>query len=348
MSLEIKTVRHIHDMAAFVDLPLSISAYARPRSGPQPDSLANYDPQVNPVHRHLETAYFLALRGKVPVGRIAAVKDFLNPDAGTGFFGCFESEDDAEAASALVDTARRWLAGNGCLKMIGPATFNTNQQVGILIEGYDAGPQIMLPFNPPYYGGLMEKSGLVKHADLVTFSWYPAMGIPEKIARLAERVRSRGNSVLRTLNLADIVQDARLVRDMFNRSMSANWGYIPLTIEESLSMISFCRQHADRDLLLSVWVEGRPAGILLFLPTALSGPGPSRTVRAAVLGVVPEYRHRGLDSYLIERSLQTMFRKGYGQADISMIHEENKVMIRIVSEVAGCPLTRRYRVYGTG
>lgn len=333
-------------MNDFVGISRILPAY-RKINLPLQDSITNYDPSSNPVLRHLRAEFFIAFREGGPVGRIAAIKDFLNTDAGTGFFGCFECKDDPEAASALIETARLWLADNGCGKMIGPATFNTNQQVGILIEGHEQGPQIMLPFNPPYYQKLMEDSGLVKQTDLLTFSWYREMGIPQKVAITAERARSDKGVRLRRFNLMDIAFEARLVRDMFNQSMAANWGFIPMTTEESAGMLNYCRAYADRDLLLSIWVEEEPAGILLFLPTGFPGRARSRSVRAAVLGVVPRYRHRGLDSRLIEHSMNVMLEKGYEQADISLVHEENRVMIKIINQIVGPSQTRRYRIYET-
>lgn len=345
MPLEIKKISHIHDLMSFVRVPLRISSY-RGTATPLPDNISNYNPASNPVHAHLNTAYYIACRDKTPVGRIAAIRDLLNPNPETGFFGCFECEDDPEAASALIDSARQWLVENGCLRMIGPATFNTNQEVGVLIEGHDTAPRAMLPYNPPFYPALLEKSGLVKHTDLVAFGWSREMGIPAKVARAAERVRSRGKAVIKRLDLVNIMYEAGLVRDLFNRSMQANWGFIPLTTGESAAMLSFCKTYADRDLMLTVWVEGEPAGVLLFLPISLSGPQPARALRVAILGVDPRYRHRGLDSYMLERSIQTMLEKGYDTADISLIHEDNKVMIKIVTQGFGSPQTRRYRVYG--
>lgn len=335
LSLEIKEVKDIRDMILFSRLSFSLSS----------DSISNYDPMVNPVHKHLKTAYFYAVRSKVPVGRIAAIKDYLNPDQKIGFFGSFECENDSEAAAALIETAWSWLADNGCHKMIGPATFNTNQQVGMLIEGHDSGPQVLLPYNPSYYGELMEKCGLFKHTDLITYSWRREMRIPDKITRVAARVRRNSNVSVRRLNLMNIKSEARLVMDIFNQSMIANWGYIPLTLEESVAMLRFCQMYADSDLMVSVWTDGKPVGLQLYLPCNIDSWKPSKSVRAAILGVIPQYRQRGLDSYLMEHTMKTILSKGYEQADISMIHEENKIMIKTVTQVIGANLSRRYRVY---
>lgn len=344
MSLEIKAVNNYHDMMAFVGIPRSITAY-KEMARPLPDRIENYDAFANPVHRHLKTIYFIALRDEVPVGRIAAIRDYLNPDSETGFFGCFECKNDAAAASALLSEARRWLADNGCPRMIGPATFNTNQQVGMLIEGFDQGPQIMLPYNPPYYGDLMEKSGLSKLTDLVTFGWRRELGIPQKISETAESLRGTEGISLRRFNFRNIVQEALLVRDMFNQSMHANWGFIPMTTDEAVSVLNYCLMYADRDLMVSVWAGDQPAGMLLFFPSEPPGRIPPRSVRAAILGVAPQFRHRGLDSYMIEYVMKTLIRKNYEYADLSLVHEENKVVIKILTQTIGSTLTRRYRVY---
>lgn len=347
MSLEIRKVKNIRDLTVFTQLPGMISGYRVSGEIARPDQRANYDPAANPVHHHLKTGYFMAYRESKPVGRIAAIIDLLNPRKETGFFGCFECENDPEAASQLLNTACQWLWQNGATKMIGPATFNTNQQVGILIEGHELGPQPMLPHNPPYYRNLLEMSGLVKHTDLLTYSWLNEMGVPKRIARVADRVRKMQEVTIRRINASNIIREAPLVRDMFNGSMSANWGFIPLTTGESAAMLSYCSALADTDLMITVWYRGKPAGIALFLPCGHSGDDSPKSVRAAILGVLPQYRHKGLDSYMIEYMITTMLRKNYQWADISMIHEDNTAMLKIVTEVIGAPLTRRYRVYGT-
>lgn len=346
MSLKIHMVKNLRDLAEFVAMPGRIPEY-RKLKGLDPDSPANYDPSSNPVQRHLKTVCFLAYRDGLPAGRIAAIKDFLNPDKETGFFGCFECVDDAGVSSSLVDAAFQWLLRSGCSKMIGPATFNTNQKVGLLVEGRHRSPQPMLPHNPPYYGPLLEKSGLVKHTDLLTLTWRKEMGLPEKIAGAAAKFKSGSDAVIRRINPFNIRFEAPLVRDLFNGSMSANWGYIPLTLEESAAMLNYCSMFADPDLIITLWYKGQPAGITIFLPTENTGRTPSKTVRAAILGVLPQYRHRGLDSFMIDYLITTMMIKGYESADISMIHEGNTAMLKIVTKVIGAELSGRYRVYGT-
>ena len=348
MPLEVKKVQSSRDMDAFIQLPGLLSGYRKSRKKPQPDLKANYDPAANPVHLHLKTDYFLAYRDRIPVGRAAAIIDTLNPRKDIGFFGCFECENDAEAASQLLNTICRWLLKNGVTKMIGPATFNTNQQVGLLIEGHEQDSQTILPHNPPYYRQLMEISGLVKHTDLLAFSWRTEMGIPERIARVAGKVRKISDVAIKKINTYNTAEEAPLVRDMFNGTMSANWGYIPLTTGESAALLNFCSSSADADLMITVWYRGIPAGIALFLPCSLSMNDSPKSVRAAILGVLPQYRHRGLESYMIEYLITTMLRKNYRLADISMIHEDNTAMLKIVTGVTGATLTRRYRVYGTG
>ena len=346
LPLNIKKVGSHYEMATFLKVSGEIQEYRGKKPETGEDTIANYNPGSNPVHRRLKTGYFVAFREKIPVGRIAAIKDFLNPDSKTGLFGCFECRDDAGAASSLVEAARKWLIENGCPRMIGPATFNTNQKVGMLVEGYEYGPQPMLPYNPPYYNRLMELSGLVKHTDLLTFVWNSDMGIPERVRLAAAKVRRTKDVKLRKFNLMDIPYEAHLIRDLFNGSMSANWGFTPLTLDESAGMLHYCRNFADRDLMATVWLQGKPVGLLLFLPIGSPGPTSPTSIRAAILGVLPQYRHRGLDLYIIEHMMKTVISKGYRDADLSLIHEENAVVLKFVTRAVGALLSRRFRVYG--
>ncbi|MFZ5596676.1 MAG: GNAT family N-acetyltransferase [Bacillota bacterium] len=342
MSLQIKKVSGIRDFSIFVRMARPAGAYREVGEIP-PDRMEDYSPATNPVHRHLEAQYFIAYRDNRPTGRIAAIKDHLNPQQDTGFFGCFECENDAVAASALIETARDWLARKGCTVMVGPATFNSNQKVGFLLKGYSRKPQPTLPHNPPYYNDLMLESGLKKETDLLTFTWHKEMGVTEKIAGYARQAAGYPGLALSRLNPFNGRAGA-LTRDLFNGTMSGNWGYIPLTMEESASMMSFCAMHADPDFMVIMWAEGKPAGIAIFLPTGQRGP--QKSIRAAILGVMPEFRGKGLYAYLINHLIAVMVNKKYDLADVSQIHEDNRPMIKILSDM-GLKESGRYRVYTT-
>ncbi len=345
MQLIISRVENYKDMLLFTQVPSLMTAYSMLNSNEPLDNLLNYDPIFNPVHKHLKTAYFIAFRNDQPVGRIAAIIDTLNPKPNTGFFGCFECENDPDAACALLAAAREFLESHNCKKMVGPATFNTNQQVGILIDGFEFGPQAMLPYNPFYYGELIEKAGLVKETDLLTFSLKNITSIPPIITRVCRRAKKNSVVSIKPLPLLNTYQAAFLIKKIFNESMSENWGFIPFTMDEAISFANLCRQYADPDLILCTWFEQSPAGILICLPTNLHSR--DNSIRVAILGIIPQYRLRGLDACLLERALITMQEKGYTQIDISMIHENNNLMLKTIKQFTGTTLNRRYRVYTT-
>lgn len=332
-------------MDSFISLPLSLSAYRHKGKDNNLilESAGSFDPSLNPVHRHIKAALFMVYRGKAPVGRVAALKDLLNPNRETGFFGCFECANHSGAASLLLDSAQKWLWEKGCRRMIGPVTFNTNQKVGLLLEGTPS-PQPMIPFNPSYYNDLMIKSGLTKHTDLYTYSWRISDGLDGALRKRASQARQMPGVVIRRINPSGSIGEAVLVRELFNGTMQGNWGFIPLTAAESSAMLKYCLAHADPDLMVAVWYKGLPAGMFIFLPTALSPKEPPKSVRAAVMGVLPPFRRTGLGSYMIGCLEEIIRCKGYRQVDISMVHEGNGP-VRNLLKHCGASVSGIYRVY---
>lgn len=332
-------------MDSFIDLPLNLPAYRHRGKGHglMLETAGSFDPSLNPVHRHIKTALFMACREKAPVGRIAAIKDLLNPDNDTGFFGCFECANHSGAASLLLDAAKKWLWEKGCRRMIGPATFNTNQKVGLLLQGAPA-PQPMIPQNPCYYNDLMIASGLTKHTDLYTYSWRIEDGLGNVIRERGARAGQMPGVSIRPINTSGFMREAVLLREIYNGTMRGGWGFVPLTTAESSAMLKYCSVHADPDLMVTVWYKGLPAGMFIFLPTSLSPKAPKKSVRAALMGVLPPFRRTGLGSYMIGRLEEIIRRKGYSQVDISMVHGENLPMRNILTH-CGANVTGIYRVY---
>ena len=344
MSVEVLTVANHRQLVDFCVFPTRIySRSENPNNINDPTGIFN--PTQNPVMQHLEGCNLLVFRDGKLVGRVAATRDLLNPDPATGFFGCFECLNDPGAATALLDGARDWLREEGCTRMIGPATFNTNQKVGMLVEGFEKGYQYMMPFNPQYYPELMAAAGMEKLTDLLTFRWRREQGIPAKVAAVAGRAGRNPGVTLRRINLYHPAADVDLVRTVYNQSMSANWGFIPLTRAEVAAMLSFCAGSADPDLLLAVLVDKQPAGILLFTHSPFTSRPGLKSVRAAIMGVVPELRHRGLDSLMMLEAIKNLIKNGYHEADLSQIHEDNSVMLKIITRVFEGEQTRRFRIY---
>ncbi|SHI45789.1 hypothetical protein [Desulfofundulus thermosubterraneus] len=300
------------------------------------------DPGANPALRHVQLALFLALQNGKPVGRIACAVDDFCRDANTGFFGAFEAARDEQVTRALMEEAGKWLREQKCWKMTGPAMANTNQRVGVLIDGFSAPPTFMLPYNPPYYKELFESCGCKKLADLLAYQWSAEDTLPEVIKRAARRARRYQGTVVQPLNSClSFHRQVEAVHYILNRSMKRNWGYIPLTLPEVLAILTHYQRVADPRLLLLARVDHQPAGICFCIPQP-GEPEGKPAFRLALMAVVPEFRQRGIDALLLE-TCHAALPPG-SQIEISQIHEGNSVVLKMVQRVTPHPV-RRYRVY---
>lgn len=349
MVFKVTPVNNALQWSQFLALPQAIYHNDPNWSPPSPGSEEmQFNPSLNPVLRHQKLKLFLALSDGRPVGRIAAIIDELNPQANTGFFGCFECVNEPGAALLLFEQAAQWLAGQGLALMLGPATFNTNQKVGFLIEGFNSGPSYMMPYNPSYYSNLAEAAGLTKLTDLVSYRWSIEQALPESIAAIAAKAVGIPGLTVRSLNFRFLEREAAIIRELFNTSFVDNWGFIPLTIAESLAMLEHLRQVGDPNLLLLAFLDQVPAGMLLGMPEKLPHRGGGvyrlRTMRAAILAVKPEFRNRGLHTVLMLRFIESCRKYGYTGGELSQMDEQNIIINKIVTAITG-NLFNRYRVY---
>ncbi len=344
MTLTVMRVQNRAQFSSFIGLAgLIYDRESRAALANQRETLLLFDPRTNPVLQHVQLALFLALKNGSPVGRVACVVDEYCRDQNTGFFGAFETIQDEQIARILLETAGNWLSKQKCRRMIGPATVNTNQRVGLLIEGFSTPPAFLLPYNPPYYQELLEKCGCHKLTDLLAFQWSVKEGLPQEIKRAARRARRYAGTVVRPLNPGwQFYRDADMVRYVLNRSLEQNWGYIPLTRTEVLATLTYYQKVADPRLLLVAEVNHRPAGICFCVPQ------PERfetnpSFRLALLAVVPEFRLRGIDALLMESCHAVL--PPHSLVEISQIHEQNAVVLKMVKKATQDPPVKRYRVY---
>lgn len=325
--------------------------------------------QKHPFHRHAEVAYLVAERDGQLVGRIAAIVNHLHNEHHhdqTGFFGLFECEDDPGAARALLDGAATWLRGRGMDRMRGPLSFSTNEEVaspGVLIDGFDTPPMLMMSHNPPYYAGLLEAAGLQKAKDLFAF-WLEGTTPPERIARSYERILARSNATLRPLDRKHFRRDVDILKGIYNSAWSQNWGFVPMTDAEFEHMAKEFRPVADLDLCLIAEVGGEPVGFSIALPDLnqafrhlpngrllpfglfkfLWYQRKVHRLRYITLGLKPGYRNLGLDAAFYLRTWQVGVEKGYDQCEASWILEDNLDMVRPMEKIGG-RIYKTYRIF---
>jgi len=328
------------------------------------DERARLSPS-NPFFAHAEARLFLARRDGELVGRIAAILDrshLTRWKDGAGFFGFFEAIEDEGVAGSLFEAVRGWLRARDLRVMRGPFNPSTNDMCGLLTEGFDLAPRIMMPYNPPYYPRLFQGAGLRLIHELLTYEVEAPPVLPEAIQRVAETARRRGVRV-RCLNPRRLDEEAERFRQVYNASWAENWGFVPMSEGEAAWMASQLGQVLVPELALFAESEGRPVGFFLGLPDlnpALRVLGGRITpwgilrflvarrqvdmIRVILLGVLPEFRRRGVEALLLQQGHAAVLRLGYRGAEVGWILEENAVT-RQTTQRWNAKLIKRYGLY---
>ncbi len=326
---------------------------------------------AHPYHRDADVTHFLARRDGRAVGRVSgAINRRFNAHYGSklGFFGFFEVEDDYEATAALLDRARDWIGERGMEAMRGPGEYSnaTHERQAVLVEGFDHPPTVELTHNPPYYGGLLERYGLMKVKDYVA-SWIEADGIPsERLSRLADAIRRREAITTRPANMKDFSAEVKLIVRLYNEAWAANWGFLPLTGDEADALAESLRPIVDPGLVRFAFIGGEPVAVLGGIPDpnwALRPRwrwyGDSDAVRLARLlamrrhiprvrlmffGIRPQWRRIGVDAVLFQEVFEYAVAHGYKQGEASMLLEDNEMILRPSASMGGS-VYKRWRIY---
>ncbi len=324
------------------------------------------DRKKNPFYAHAEMEMFLAERGDEPVGRIAAIINHNhNKEHGEniGFFGFFECVNDQEVATALFDAAKQWLKAKGVTAMRGPASPSVNDEYGLLIDGFNLSPAILMPYNPPYYQELIERYGFVKAKDMYAYYVHKDKVFTDKLQRVSEIVKQREGVVFRTLNMKRFWDEVRIIRDLYNRGWSRNWGEVPMTEEEFAYVAKDLKAIVDPELVIIAEVRGKPVGFGMSLPDynmilkqnkrgwllpalvrMLLFKKKIDFIRIIILGVLPEYLNSGIGGVLFYETAVRAVRNGYFHGEASWVLEDNVMMNRGAELLRG-ERWKTYRIY---
>jgi GNAT superfamily N-acetyltransferase len=363
-----RTVEVVEDrrgLQAFLRVPEAIYR-GDPRWVPplRRDERARLSPS-NPFFAHAEARLFLARQGGEVVGRVAAIVDRWHLERwgdGAGFFGFFESVEDSAVATALFAAVRKWLGEKGLASLRGPFNPSTNDMCGLLTAGFEHPPRILMPYNPAYYPTLFESVGLRPIRELLAYELEPPPALPEAVNRVAETAATRGCRV-RPLDPRRLAEGAEAFRQVYNAAWSENWGFVPMSEGEVAWMASQLREVLIPDLALIAEWDGRPVGFFLCLPDVnpalrvlkgrLTPWGLCRfllmrrrvdELRLILLGVVPEYRRRGVEALLLRQAYGAVRRLGYRRVELGWILEEN-ALIRQTTKRWEAREVKRYRIY---
>lgn len=327
---------------------------------------------AHPYHRDAEATHFLARAGRRLLGRVsAAVNRRFNEHyhARIGFFGFFETTDDFAVARALLDSARDWLKERGMETMRGPGGYSTaahESHQGILVDGFDTPPTVELTHNPPYYGQLLERYGLVKVKDYYAYL-IEVDGMPdERLERIVSQVRARRQIETRRIDLSHVREEVDRIVTIYNEAWENNWGFLPLTDAEAEAMAASLKLVADPGLMRFASVDGELAAVLGALPdpNVPFRPRWNRLfdtdfmrvtrllltrrhiprVRLMFFGVRPRFRNQGVDAILFHECLAYARERGYRTCEPSMLLEDNDLILR-ASEAMGGHRYKTWRIY---
>jgi GNAT superfamily N-acetyltransferase len=329
------------------------------------DEYKKLDRKKHPLYQHAETENFLARKGGRPVGRIVAIHDRLWKECygeKAAYWGCFECTNDPEVAKALFDAAFDWARHRGCTRIIGPLNLSPNDLVGLLVKGFDDPPCIMMPYNLQYYIELVEGSGNRKWKDL--FAWLvddPA--IPERLEKIMPLVEKRGKFRLRQVNMKDFAGEIARALELYNDFEKVNAIYTPITKAEFEYMGKDLKMAIDPSLVFFAEAEGKTVGLSLSLPDfnvafkaargrllpfgiikMLLALRKIHRIRTMSMGVLKEYRNRGIDLAFYYHTYKNAASKGHTTAELSWVEEDNVTMNNVARKLnAKCYKT--YRVY---
>lgn len=324
----------------------------------------------NPYFDHAEFQAWIAFRGGRPVGRISAQIDRLHIERyhdATGFFGMLEAEDRAETFQALIATAEGWLHHRGMRRVLGPFNLSINQELGLLVEGFEHPPVLMMGHARPYYGSHIEAQGYVKAKDLLAymvpmdFKYTPTM---QAVLR-----RAAGKVTVRYFRRAHMQADLRILREIFEDAWSNNWCFVPFTEAEFEHLGRDLKQLVPMEWVAIAEVGGAPAAMIVGFPDInatirdLNGRllpfgwikllwrlkiGFPKTARVPLMGVCKRYHDSWMGAALALMVIDAVrvhgTRRGVERIELSWILEDNLPMRKIIEAIGGDPY-KRYRVY---
>ncbi len=357
-------VKNKQDLMTFIRFPWEI--YKGDRYWVPPlikDQLLKFSPN-HPFRSHSEMILFMADKGGQTVGRIAGIIDhhyIQFHQENVGFFGFFESIADAEVAEILLSEVGKWLKDHGMEKMAGPMNPSTNDECGLLVEGFDASPCLMMPYNPPYYVSLLERFGLKKAMDLYAYWLEESSFLGDRLFRITERLFKKDSQLwIRSINLRHLEEELEIIKEIYNDAWSKNWGFVPLTEVEINDFAKNLKPLLVPELILVAYWGEEPIGFSVSLPdynqvlkhlngkVGLLGTlkflyysRKIHTIRVMLLGVKRAFQKKGVEGLLYVETFKRGIKKEYYQSECSWILENNVLMQHGLEGMGG----KRYKTY---
>ncbi|MEX0719025.1 MAG: hypothetical protein WD059_00060 [Balneolaceae bacterium] len=326
------------------------------------------DEKKNPFFDNAEIALFLAEKDGKDIGRIAAIIDHrYNEFHGTktGHFGFFECIDHQHTADLLFRVASDWLRDKKMEDVMGPASPSMMDTIGVLIDGFEKDPYILMPYNFAYYDKLIQKAGFSKEMDMYAYIVDSETVSLDRMNRALDIVKRRMPDLeIRPVNLRKMKDEIKIIREIYNEAWKKNWGFIPLTEKEFAAAGKDMKMIINTDFAHVAELDGEPIAFSIGFPNIneilkkmdgtllpfgflkiLLGRKKTRGLRTALMGVLPEYQGKGIDALLHQRSIKNGLEGGITiESELSWILESNKEMIRVADRIGGSR-DKTYRMY---
>lgn len=370
MGIEIIEVFNNGDIKKFIDFPHELNKN-EPNYVPETylGQKNMMNPKKYPFYDYGKVRYFLAQKNGTIVGRIAGIDNpnyHKNFHKKVGFFGFIDFVDDQNVVDALLDKAAEYALSNGYECLMGPTNYTTNETAGTLVYGFNDPPKIMMTYNKPYYGQMLENWGLKKEMDLYAYALYTDK-VSEKSIKLAEAIEQRlynKGITVRSINTKDIDNEAQKIKKIYNSAWDANWGFVPFTDKEFEYLKNDLKMILDPSFAFLAEKEGEPIGFSITLPNIneiliknkrgrlfpfgifrlLWGKNKVKTVRILALGVLKDYRKKGIEALFFAKNIQEAQRKGIVMGEASWILENNEPMRKAAENLNG-EKYKTYRLY---
>jgi GNAT superfamily N-acetyltransferase len=371
--VKIRPVRAKRELKRFVKVPFHLHREEPRWVAPLIyERMEFLDRAKNPWFEHGEAEFLVAEREGVPVGRISAHLDRRWDEFQGGndaMFGFFETTNDPAVAGTLLDAATEWARERGRDRILGPMDFTTNDELGILIEGYERAPMILEPWHPPHYRELVEAEGFGKAMDVLM--WELQFGdlkegerFDPAIHAAAEKALREEGIVIRNMRKREMAAEVARFMDVYNEAWGDNWGFVPITDAEVEFQAKNLKQVIDEDWAFMAEKDGEVVGAALTLPDInqvlskldgrllpfgwlkfLLGRRKIDQLRVFALGVKHDYRHSGVAAGLYLKHLETAARPGTIEGgEMGWILETNGPMNRAMEGMGG-KVVKRYRIY---
>jgi hypothetical protein len=371
--IRIEPVENRRQLETFIQLPNQLyrgwPGYVAPLLIERRDSL-RFD--KNAYFQHAEGRYWLAWREGRPVGRVSAQIDRLYLDKyrnATGHFGMLDAEDDLAVFRALLDTAEAWLRARGMERALGPFNLSINEECGLLVEGFEAPPMLMMGFDPPYAATRLEELGYRKAKDLMAYDYDVRATPPIRGEAMLERTTEAHRVRVRPVDMARYRAELATIMDIFNDAWSENWGSVPFTEAEITHIANGMRPLIRPELIWIAEVDDVPACMIVCLPNLYEAIADlngrllpfgwakllwrlkmrrPRTGRVLLMGIRTAWRRTLLGSALILMVLESLRRgltkEGLERIELSWVLEDNLPMRRVIESIGG-RISKTYRIF---